>query len=324
MKKRIFALLLSALLLANATACNTAPKNDAESSFEDTNTTESTVEEIQEETTEGETSTETKYTIACNGAYRNSNVKYAITEEGKLILYIGDWNESFIVPNENMYFVFETLFASSVVIGENRGALIYNDFSRPTKPIKVIQFTKENQKVTIENLNFETLETSENYYAFKYCSFIDEQTGYLFLFNINNNGKLQLSNLIKTTDGGQTWVEQLLNNIPSFYRRENIICAKMLNENVGLIAGSYYSDENFSRRTYVTADGGLTWSGVDIQYPKNSFELGLGCEEACDILYEDGTYILICRFRSYREDSSVSYIWVKYASTDLKTWTEVQ
>ena len=42
MKKRIFALLLSALLLANVTACNTAPKNDTESLFEDTNTTKLT------------------------------------------------------------------------------------------------------------------------------------------------------------------------------------------------------------------------------------------------------------------------------------------
>ena len=43
MKKRIFALLLSALLLANATACNTAPENDTEISFEDINTIESTL-----------------------------------------------------------------------------------------------------------------------------------------------------------------------------------------------------------------------------------------------------------------------------------------
>ena len=93
----------------------------------------------------------------------------------------------------------------------------------------------------------------------------------------------------------------------------------MIDEKVGLIAGSHYSDENFSSRTYITADGGLTWSGIDIQYPQNAFELGLGCEEACDILYEDGQYILICKFRKDGSD-----IFVKYTSTDLKTWTEIQ
>ncbi|MBR2020175.1 MAG: hypothetical protein IKA05_07230 [Clostridia bacterium] len=60
MKKRITLLLLSALLLANATACNRISETNNESSFEDTNTAESTVEETEEETTEGETSTEKK------------------------------------------------------------------------------------------------------------------------------------------------------------------------------------------------------------------------------------------------------------------------
>ncbi|MBR2019365.1 MAG: hypothetical protein IKA05_03110 [Clostridia bacterium] len=47
MKKRIFALLLSALLLTNVTACNTALEKDVENTFEDTNTAESTVEETE-------------------------------------------------------------------------------------------------------------------------------------------------------------------------------------------------------------------------------------------------------------------------------------
>ena len=328
MKKRILAMLISALLVANFGACNQAPDNELDETLEkptpidtmpsDTTPTTPTVKDL--EGTEPETPPTTwEGTIACNGVYRNSKVQYAIDQNKQLILYIENWDESFCVPNEDMYFVAETVYSSSVVLGEAQGALIFGDFSFPAKPIKVIKFAKGNPQVTVENLIFPVNEP----YAFKICNFIDKQTGYLFLFNTEGH-ETQLSKLIKTTDGGQTWVEQTLNDIPTTYWKEEIICAKMINENIGFIAGSHYSDENFSRRTYVTADGGLTWSGVDIQYPQNSFELGLGCEEACDMLYEDGTYILICRFRSYREDSSYSYIWVKYTSTDLITWAEVR
>ena len=312
MKKRIIALLLSALLLASATACNKVPETNDESTLEDTNTTESTVEETEEETTEGETNTETKYTIACNGAYRNSNVKYAITEEGKLILYIGDWNESFIVPNENMYFVFETLFASSVVIGENRGALIYNDFSRPTKPIKVIQFTKGNQKVTIENLNFETLETSENHYAFKYCSFIDEQTGYLFLFN-EVNARYELTKMLKTTNGGKTWIEQPVEVTPSIWWREDIICAKMVDENVGIISGGYWAnDYDFCQRTFLTTNGGRNWECIST-LPKINI---LFSPEVIDFTKYEGSYVLTVRHIT----SENGYEYAKYQSSDLNIW----
>lgn len=312
MKKRILAALVSALILANITACNVAPEQEKETSVQ------TTAESFTDPSAEGDPVFQAEGTIPCNGVYRTSKVQFDINQKKELILYIEDWDESFVVPNEDMYFIAETVFSSSVVLGEDRGALVFRDFSPQPKPIKVIQFTKGNPQVTIKNLTFPATES----YSFKYCNFIDEKTGYLFLFD-GNNSHIQLTKLLKTVDGGQTWVEQSLNNIPAFYWKENIICAKMINEKVGLIAGSHYSDENFSRRTYVTADGGVTWSGIDILYPQNAFELGLGCEEACDILYEDGAYILICRFRSYGEDSSYSYLWVKYASTDLKTWTEV-
>lgn len=311
MKKRIFAMLLSALLVANISACNYAHENEIDGTIEDTTFPESMSKGLEEADTETP-STTWEGTIACNGAYRTSKVKFAINQNKQLILYIEDWDESFFVPNEDMHFVGETVYSSSVVLGETQGALIFGDFSLPAKPIKVIRFTKGNPQVTIENLTFETGQP----HAFKYCNFINEQTGYLFLFN-EVNARFELTKMLKTTNGGETWIEQPVEVTPSIWWREEIICAKMVNENVGLIAGWYYSDENFSRRTYITADGGLTWSGIQIQYPKNLD--GLGGEEACDILYEDGQYILICKFR---EDGSD--IWVKYTSTDLKTWAEIQ
>jgi len=53
MKKRIVALLLSALLLTNVTACNTVPERKDESLIEDTDT-ESTGEGTKEDTNTAE------------------------------------------------------------------------------------------------------------------------------------------------------------------------------------------------------------------------------------------------------------------------------
>ena len=311
MKKRLLAVILSALMVVNICSCTYAPQNETKGALENITFTESTGGDPEEPGTET-TPTTWEGTIACNGAYRTSKVKFDINQNKQLILYIEDWDESFVVPNEDMYFVAETVYSSSVVLGETQGALIFGDFSLPAKPIKVIRFTKGNPQVTIENLTFET----GNPYAVKYCNFINEQTGYLFLFN-EVNSHFEITKMLKTTNGGKTWIEQPVEVTPSIWWREEIICAKMVDENVGLIAGWYYSDENFSSRTYITADGGLTWSGIHIQYPQNL--KGCGGEEACDILYEDGQYILICKFRKDGSD-----IFVKYTSTDLKTWTEIQ
>ena len=118
MKKRLLAMLLSALLVMNISACVYLPekeiesKTNAESTESDTsnapNDTENAVEDI--ETTEDATSqnappkAETWYSIACNGVYRNSKVQYAIDQNKQLILYIEDWDETFVVPKEDMYF----------------------------------------------------------------------------------------------------------------------------------------------------------------------------------------------------------------------------
>ena len=310
-------MLLSALLTANICACNYAPENEIDITIENTTFPESMAEEPETTDTEPPPTT-WEGTIACNGVYRNSNVKYTVSQDNNLILYIENWNESFVVPKEDMYFVYETLEASSVVMGENRGALIFSDFSRPAKPIKVIQFMRGNQEVTIENLTVQTSET----YAFKYCNFIDEQIGYLFLFD----GPEELSTLLKTMDEGQTWELQLLENVPAFRWNDHIICAKMINEKIGFISAGHRADDNFSKRTYVTIDGGKNW--VQIVLPPNDFftkgdsneyTTYIASGEAYDLLCEDGQYILYLR---QRLDSD--FVYFKYSSIDLDTWSFVE
>lgn len=244
--------------------------------------------------------------IPCNGGIYNSGVHYMISEDGDLILYIPKWKEFFIVPNrEDMYFVAETVEASCAVLSEDKCTIFFRDFSPDDKPISLIQFAKGSSKVTIRPLNL----PEGNYsYEQKYCNFIDEKTGYLFLLGGPND--IQLHHFFKTTDGGETWVEQPVETSPSIYWKEDIICAKMLDEQVGCIFGGHHANDDLSSKTYVTADGGKTWHKVG-----SSIELG--SVEAYDFTYENGEYIIFLRTaRGLGAKKIPRYL----VSTDLENW----
>ena len=246
--------------------------------------------------------------IPCNGNH-SEGIHYIIHEDGNLILYIPDWHQFFIVPKrEDMYLVAETVDASCAVLSENKCTIFFRDFAPNNKPISLIQFTRWNPEVTIRPLNL----PEGNYsYGQKYCNFIDEKTGYLFLLG---SSPIELSHFFKTTDGGETWVEQPVETSPSIYWKEDIICAKMLDEQVGCIFGSHHANDDLSSKTYVTADGGKTWHKVG-----SSIELG--SIEAYDFAYENGEYIIF--LRTARGLGAQKYS-KQLVSTDLINWTFVE
>lgn len=244
-------------------------------------------------------------TIPCNGTH-SDGIHYTIHEDGNLILYIPEWNQFFIVPkHEDMYIIEDVLDSCSAVLSETEGTLFFRDFSPDDKPISLIQFTKGHRNVTIRPLNLPERDYS---YGQKYCNFIDEKTGYLFLLGGPND--IQLRHLFKTTDGGETWVEQPVETSPSIDWREEIICAKMLDKQVGCIFGSHNANDDLSSKTYVTADGGKTWHKVG-----SSIELG--SIEAYDFACENGEYIIFLRTARGLGNKKYPYYLV---STDLENW----
>ena len=247
-------------------------------------------------------------TIPCNGTH-SEGIHYIIHEDGNLILYIPEWNQFFIVPKrDDMYIIEDVLDSCSAVLNETEGTLFFRDFSPDDKPISLIQFTRWNPEVTIRPLN---LPDGDYSYGQKYCNFIDEKTGYLFLLG---GSPIELSHFFKTTDGGETWVEQPVETSPSIYRKEDIICAKMLDEQVGCIFGGHHANDDLSSKTYVTADGGKTWHKVG-----SSIELG--SIEAYDFAYENGEYIIF--LRTARGLGAQKYS-KQLVSTDLINWTFVE
>ena len=316
MKKEIVTMLLAAALMTSSlTACTEVEV--AGNDIDDTTITESKTPEVSNENINNELNTQEIpstedfiNTIVCNGVCYNSPIRYTINSSGNLILYIPEWNEFFVIPkSEDMYFVAETVESSSAILSESECTLFFRDFTPDDKHISLIQFTRENPEVAIRPLNL----PERNYsYGYKYCNFIDEKNGYLFLLDGPND--IQLRHLFKTTDGGETWVEQPVEASPSIYWKEDIICAKMLNENVGIIAAGYHANDDFSTKTYVTADGGKTWNTVG-----SSMELP--CIEAYDFVYENGQYTILLKKAQYVGGEKYPYHLV---STDLINWTFVE
>ena len=88
--KRFVVLCLAALVLLSV-FCG------CENNESETNTTNAECEIVEEGI------------IACNGVYRNSEVKYAVNKNNELILNVDSWGESFFIPNQDMFFVGETV-----------------------------------------------------------------------------------------------------------------------------------------------------------------------------------------------------------------------
>ena len=154
----------------------------------------------------------------------------------------------------------------------------------------------------------------DKYGTYTTYNFINDEDGFFFHFAFSNNQN-QLILFMKTLDGGKTWFPQAIEKMPSTHWKERIICAKMINDSVGIISGAFYADnESVSRRIFITTNGGITWNNVRIPY----MGIDTGNSEVYDIKYEDGKYILC--FRMLETSPEHHYVYFDYVSTDLVNW----
>ena len=257
--------------------------------------------------------------IPCNGTH-SEGIHYSIHEDGNLILYIPEWNQTFVVSNrEDMYLVAETVEASCAVLSENKCTIFFRDLVPNNKPITLIQFAKGSSKVTIQPLN---LPDDDCGYGQKYCNFIDDKIGYIFVIEEGGHpgfasGAQKVSKLYKTQDGGKTWTSIDCSNAPYINLKECIILAKFATEDIGIIAGRHWAnDYSFQKRTYITKDGGLTWIPVDLSdfFERNpDKDYGI---QACDLQYIDSTYYLYVQ-AVHEETGKPRYV---FTSSDGIEW----
>ena len=155
-------------------------------------------------------------------------------------------------------------------------------------------------------------------------NFTDDGTLYFFQFYIFGTER-RLFYLLESHDGGKTWYPQNLQSAPSISWREQIVCAKMLDEKVGIVSGSLFAtDNNFSERTYITTNGGRDWTQVALPstppiLKDESTTLSNYLDGAAyDLTQENGVYYLHVRVWV-----SEDYHNLRYSSTDLVNWTHV-
>ena len=121
---------------------------------------------------------------------------------------------------------------------------------------------------------------------------------------------------MKTNDGGQSWQPITVANPPVLNCKEKILCAKMINSEIGLISGRHYADDNkTSDRIYITTDGGVNWEKVELPTDNRLFDAA----EVYDFVYENREYYLCMRVKT----DSGSYKYFEYSSTDLENWSFV-
>ncbi len=162
-------------------------------------------------------------------------------------------------------------------------------------------------------------------------NFTDEGTIVFFQFYIFGTER-RLVCLLISWDGGNTWYPQDIKSAPYMSWREHIVCAKMLDESVGIVSGGLHAtDNNFSERTYITSNGGRDWTQVVLPAtpphlneesdPLSNYLDG----EAYDLTQENGVYYLHVRATYYDPDLNSGYrIHIRYSSTDLVNWTFVE
>ncbi|MBQ8214214.1 MAG: hypothetical protein IJZ80_09410 [Clostridia bacterium] len=315
MKKRLFAMLLSALLLANVSACVSAPNDEIESVTEEEKE-ESTYEEPSEENEET-TVVEEFQTTQTNVSYQPNIPTLSLRElREKLDCYIttksGDYLKYLMEKDAD------------------RIRVTHEEYSSPVFHITAIQGDTEYKTTITLSKGVRTPEI--------YSGFTSEQDGYIFIFHLEGYAvspmdDIELACLLKTSDGGKTWSVTEYQDLRTSNNREYISAACFFTEQVGFFTARYYSSDHFGPRTFWTLDGGKTWTRMSrLPIPNVMAAFGLkGADFATEIVnaeWIDGSCLLtvrICTGHSYKiNDSEYQTMYIQFSSTDLQSWTLVK
>ena len=168
-----------------------------------------------------------------------------------------------------------------------------------------------------------------------YRGFIDENNGYIIIFNmegysISPLAPIELRCVLKTKDGGKTWNVTEYENPLTVDSRDYITNACFFTEQIGFCTARYCIAENFADRTFWTFDGGETWARMSsisqIPFPDIMGALHVKenyfATEVVDLKIVGDVYLLtvrVCQGYLFLFDGE-STLYIQYESTDLKNW----
>ena len=327
MKKRILALLLSAVLVVNVGGCNLDCKNDTDELPENTDIDASNSQEADDNTENkepAEIKPPRKSPRFYNGVWYNPGVTYTFAEIGVLSVYIADWDEDHIITSLSDEQISAFKYSvTAACVNNDKAFLVLKSFDEPK--IAVVSFEKGSQAAAVRNLDIDDIDPSlvtiESRDVLS-VDFINGNEGYIFVFKevirgYHSRGSTQLYNLLKTEDGGNTWNSINIEHAPLLNAREPVMFAKMASEDVGIISGeAFAADYNFCERTLLTTDGGLHWVNITGLPQIND----LYAAKIIDFKADGDSYILTVRpGNDGTGNEGTEYIYT-YRFVDLNTW----
>ncbi|MBQ3002342.1 MAG: hypothetical protein IJD82_01265 [Clostridia bacterium] len=331
MKKALFTIVaLSALaLLASCTgdtqdASSTSPTEQTSMavSSEESSADESSVEESSAvESSEAESSVEdssedeeSSELAELNYVGVNSYIDSSYdAEDSKVLSAVYGEQYAVCFPDWEQYAVIDGELICAAVTGNT--ALGFGYEKGETHPdgyslynIRLYRFAKGSDEVEES-----TIELPKGcIYHMMFYSAITRDSGYLAVFETEYESSQRhiLSYLLFTADGGKTW--QTVDTVPlTSDPNDYPLMVRFVDENTGVLSFSYQNTESAAERTYITTDGGKTWSFLqgltDIEHEEGS--------EAVDFSSQGGVYTLTLRTPP---ENTQCY---QYVSADLQSWT---
>jgi len=355
MKKRLLALILSALLLINAVACNTvhAPENDGTGeeteSFEMSDTNEDTQHATETDTSTDETSADEilrdvpgvgqlKLLRSCNISTNAS--LWRSDEKREYYIYINEWDAYRPLRELSSYHYWSFGDNAIAIDGETATFSMIEQDGKWDEPLLITyHFHRSNSLVELHAVPLNIKASSE--YDLFLVNMLDTDHGYYFLTSrmdgdmddrIDGIREWPLF-MFETTDGGKSW-NQISTNTFSPGASDYINILKFVSPQVGIISFRYIEMEDLCDRTYLTLDCGLTWTQLShLPYPFDLNKPRTWYSEIIDFDQNDDRYYLTVEVHGtleavegsdYAFPSECTEIRFSFESKDLINWSLIE
>ena len=310
MKKQITAMLLSALLLTNAAACDITPNNpeqETESTLEETTTAASISTKIH---------TEKVSLSQINAALHHDLPKASLwtDETGEEYVYIKEWKLYRHMPELSSYHSIY-LNDNCIVIHEETAtiAVIHQHGKHDEPTIITYHFNKDDEKTEFYATPLNVKASSE--YDTFFVNMHDADHGYYFLTPIFFESGIHEWPLFmfETTDGGKSWNQISTNNFNTG-SGDHINILEFASPRVGILSFRDLGATELFDRTYLTVDGGLTWNQLP-QLPR--VEVVEWYSEVIDFEYVEDCNSYYLTVKAHNSDCRFQ---IQFWSKDLINW----
>jgi len=319
MKKRIFAMLLAALLVANISACNYIQKNETENGTE---TREESFESSDRVITNQPSITEPPNTDSFDYLKLKEGIYLSSSNENKYI-YVEPWEAYYQFP----YTADINISLTDIMLcGDTLSCLIHDFREHPdVDQFTIIKFTRgKNAPEINQSDDFSILQTRFSELPLVYSQILDENRAVCMFFECStDHGSYELVSIYKTENSGKTWFKEESETVVSSSSQDEYLkIAKFVTPAVGIISyRCIWFDDICLDHTFLTSDGGKTWSIIrNLPFPCYSFSHA----DLDDLTYENETYILKLTLFGVEEEYGSSTHTIQFQSTNLTTWSLVK